>query len=212
MNHKRLFQLLAALPLAPILAAQPLEFEQTLQGVHFSAYSTNDASINNLTLTVTLTSTRDPQALSLSENDSGDIAPRGHTNTVMLRESLETDGTISAVELADLDANGFPEIYIYTHSAGSGSYGAVLAYASNRNLSMTPIYLPPLTDDPHLATGYMGHDEFTVGERALLRRFPVYKQGDSNAEPTGGMRQIDYQLRPGEAGWLLAPVNHLDSP
>jgi hypothetical protein len=49
----------------------------------------------------------------------------------------------------------------------------------------------------------MGHDEFAVVERTLARRFPVYRDGDTNARPTGGMRQLQYRLMPGEAGWRL---------
>jgi hypothetical protein len=49
----------------------------------------------------------------------------------------------------------------------------------------------------------MGHDEFAVVENVLARRFPVYRPGDTNAKPTGGVRQLQYKLVPGEAGWLL---------
>ena len=40
-------------------------------------------------------------------------------------------------------------------------------------------------------------------ENTLVQRFPVYKEGDANAEPTGGTRQLQYKLEPGEAGWVL---------
>jgi hypothetical protein len=60
------------------------------------------------------------------------------------------------------------------------------------------------------AKGYMGHDEFAVGEGSLLRRFPIYRSGDSNAAPTGGMRQLRYRLLPGEAGWILTPDRVVD--
>ena len=49
----------------------------------------------------------------------------------------------------------------------------------------------------------MGHDEFAVGEGTLVGRFPVYREGDKNAEPTGGTRQLQYKLEAGEAGWAL---------
>ena len=50
------------------------------------------------------------------------------------------------------------------------------------------------------ARGYQGHDAFAIVERYLVRRFPIYRKGDTNAKPTGGLRQIHYRLRPGEAG------------
>jgi hypothetical protein len=49
----------------------------------------------------------------------------------------------------------------------------------------------------------MGHDELRVVENALVRRFPVYRDGDTNAQPTGGTRQIRYKLGAGEAAWVL---------
>jgi hypothetical protein len=88
-------------------------------------------------------------------------------------------------------------------SAGSGSYGSLIAYASNRNRSISLITLPPLEDDPAMAEGYMGHDRFAVGEAVLVRRFPLYRAGDTNAKPTGGTRQVQYKLEAGEAGWVL---------
>ena len=33
--------------------------------------------------------------------------------------------------------------------------------------------------------------------------FPMYRAGDTNAKPTGGTRQLQYRLVPGEAGWML---------
>jgi len=49
----------------------------------------------------------------------------------------------------------------------------------------------------------MGHDDFAVVEQYLVRSFPIYKDGDSNASPSGGKRQLQYTLEPGEAGWQL---------
>ena len=95
-------------------------------------------------------------------------------------------------------------------SAGSGSYGSVIAYAVNKKQSVTEIFMPNLTDDPKLSKGYMGHDEFSIVENSLGRRFPIYLDGDSNAKPTGGIRQLEYQLVPCEAGWLLKVKNQID--
>ena len=88
--------------------------------------------------------------------------------------------------------------------AGSGA-GSLVAYAANRRKSLSEIYLPPLAEDPVASKGYMGHDEFRVVESTLVRRFPVYREGDTNAQPTGGTRQVQYKLKAGEAGWILRP-------
>lgn len=150
-----------------------------LQGYSFNVEATNAGSINRLTIT--------PKGL---KKQKGAV-------------TSEIEGTVSGAEIADLDANGFPEIYIYVTSAGSGSYGSLVAYAVNKGKSMTPIYLPPITDDPKASKGYMGHDEFAVVESSLARRFPVYGEGDSNASPSGKVRQLQYKLSAGEAGWVL---------
>lgn len=121
--------------------------------------------------------------------------------------SHEIDGTAYTAEAADLDANGWPEIYIYISSAGSGSYGSLVAYAVNSGKSITPIYLRPLTEDPAVSAGYMGHDNFAIVENRLVQRFPAYREGDTNSEPTGGTRQLQYRLVAGEAGWQLVVDN-----
>ena len=118
-------------------------------------------------------------------------------------QQAEIDGTAYRAELADLDGNGWPEVYVYISSAGSGSYGSLTAYAVNSGKSLSPIYLPPLEQSPEATEGYMGHDEFSVVENRLVRRFPVYKSKDTNAQPTGGTRQLQYRLEAGEAGWIL---------
>ncbi len=117
--------------------------------------------------------------------------------------SSEADGTVTGAQVADLDGNGSPEIYIYTTSAGSGSYGDLIAYAANNRKSLSEIYLPPLSESEDAALGYMGHDTFAITENSLVRRFPVYLAEDTNATPSGGLRQLSYQLEPGEAGWVL---------
>ena len=156
-------------------------FSQTveLQGISFRVTCPNDSSINILHVA--------PSGLSI---DNATI-------------EQEIDGTVSGTEMADLNADGYPELYVYVTSAGSGSYGLLIAYGSNRNKSISAIYLPSVSENKKLAKGYMGHDEFAVGEGALLHRFPIYREGDNNANPTGGMRQIQYKLIQGEAGWVL---------
>ena len=38
----------------------------------------------------------------------------------------------------------------------------------------------------------------------------VYLQGDTNAAPTGGTCQVQYQLKAGEARWQLVPDKVID--
>lgn len=114
---------------------------------------------------------------------------------------------ITKIELADLDENGFDELYIFTKSAGSGSYGKVIGYGSNRDKSLSPIYFLEIHENDLKVggqfEGYLGHDTFTLKKDKLIREFPVYKKGDSNANPTGGTKTVSYLLVKGEASWQL---------
>jgi hypothetical protein len=100
----------------------------------------------------------------------------------------QLDGKVVDVEIEDLNSDKYPEIVIYIQSAGSGSYGDVIAYSVNNGKSVSSAYLPPITDHPKASKGYMGHDEFTIIEHSLARRFPIYREGDTNSNPTGGLR------------------------
>lgn len=164
---------------APPPATAPYGKTLELQGVTFRVTSPNASSTNKLTIV--------PSGL------TGDNAPIVQ----------EVDGIVTGAEVEDLNSDGCPEIFVYVQSAGSGSYGSVVAYACNKRKSLSMIYLPPVSENPKASKGYMGHDAFAVVENRFVQRFPVYRPGDTNATPTGGMRQLHYKLVPGEAGWVL---------
>ena len=156
-------------------------FTRTLEllGIQFTVACPNDSSLSHLEIT--------PSGLEIDNSTVGQ----------------EVDGTVVGADVADLDGNGSPEIYVYVQSAGSGSYGTLAAYSANNRKSLSGIYLPPLSEGEEAARGYMGHDQFSVSSNRLIRRFPIYRDSDINARPTGGIRQLEYRLVPGEAGWLL---------
>jgi hypothetical protein len=153
------------------------EFE--LHGVRFVVEATDEGSLNQLTIT--------PSGLTISNDPA----------------TKEIDGRVTGADIADLDIDGYPEIYVWVNSAGSGSYGSVIGYAVNNGKSMSEVYFPEFDESKKYFKGYMGHDEFAVVESTFVRRFPIYKPSDSNAEPTGGTRQLQYKLQAGEAGWKL---------
>lgn len=158
-------------------AAFNKEFD--LHDVHFLVQATNNGSMNTLTIT--------PSGLS-------------EVNDVITRE---IDGTVTNAEVADINADRSPEIYVWVNSAGSGSYATPIGYSSNKNKSLSEITFPPISDDAVNSKGYMGHDEYAVVESVIVQRFPLYGEGDSNATPTGKTRQLQYKLTPGEAGWVM---------
>jgi hypothetical protein len=155
----------------------------TLQNISFDIKTTGAGSISQLSM----------QTKGL-ELDNQDIA-------------LEIDGQVIDAEIEDLNSDGFPEILIYTRSAGSGSYGNVIGYSVNNGKSISQIYFPELSENKEASIGYMGHDEFAIIETSLARRFPVYKDGDTNSNPTGGTRQIQYKMKDGEASRLFVIDN-----
>lgn len=106
-------------------------------------------------------------------------------------------------EIGDLNIDNYPEVFVYLTSEGSGSYGKLIGYSINNGKSVSQVYLPDISENNEVNKGYMGHDEMAIVENTFCQRFPVYVEGDSNANPTGGIRQIQYKLVDGESGRIL---------
>jgi len=157
---------------------------ETLQGITFHVQSSGKGSQQQLSITA-----------------SGGKGPFTPVRQVV-------NGSVVAARVADLNGNGQPEVYVFVQGAGSGSYGELVAYAVSNSPALLPISLQELSGP--MAQGYQGHDQFEVVESCLARRFPIYKAGDTNAKATGGVRQICYKLRQGEAGWILRPTSVLN--
>lgn len=179
---RRLSLLTALIVVSGAGSAEPTQKIIERQGVRFALSYSDAGSINTLHLDISIGSQP------LASIDS------------------EIDGTVTDVVSADLDGNGYPEIYLFVTSAGSGSYGSIVGWSSNRNRSFTPIAVAPLDSNVELAGGYMGHDRYSIEGGTLIRRFPIYNPGDTNASPSGGVRELHYQLVAGEAGWELRPA------
>ncbi len=134
------------------------------------------------------------------------IIPEGYPNTINGFEIKDTD-PVSRIFTLDLNQDGYEEFYIITKATGSGSYERIIGFASNNDLSITPVYVPKMTGKDLAVngdySGYMGHDSIYVAKEALYRKFPVYLEGDPNCCPTGGSTSLSYDLKAGEAGWIL---------
>ena len=151
----------------------------TLQGITFDIHASQQGSMNILII--------QPSGL---EHDNRLVA---HT----------IDGQVTNAEIEDLNSDGSPEVLVYITSAGSGSYGSVVGYSVNNKKSMSQIYFPPVTDNPNISEGYMGHDEFAIIETTFAQRFPIYRESDTNSNPTGGIRQVQYKLVDGETSRIF---------
>lgn len=162
---------------APAVSASGFDKTLGLQGIAFRVTCPNDSAKPIVTVT--------PSHLEID-------------NSPM---TAEADGHVTGAEVADLNADGSPEIYVVVRSADTPARVSLVAYAANRKKSLSGIFLPALADDARLAKGYRGGGELAIVERSLVRRFPIYRDGETT--PTGGTRQIQYTLAQGEAGWTL---------
>ena len=114
---------------------------------------------------------------------------------------------VEKVFLADLNRDGFEELYLVTRSAGSGSYAAVHGIASNKDKSATAIHVPELTEKDFqkgaFFAGFGGHNVIELEAGCLVNSFPVF---DDHYRRTGATRKVFYALVAGEAAWILKPV------
>ncbi len=162
-------------------AAESTAFDKTLSAgnLSFQIHCDNNSSLNKLTIK--------PSGLKVSNKEI----------------ILEADGAVTDAQIGDINHDSSPEIYVYISSAGSGSYGSLVAYSADHNKSLSPIHLKKMTQKQMKDWGYMGHDKFKLGIKSLDRSFPVYKKDDSNANPSGVSKTLHYRLAPGEAAWQL---------
>lgn len=141
---------------------------------------------------------------SITTPDSGQVremtvkAYRGESLLTNFR--VRVDGAIVGAEVTDLDKNRFPELYVYSTSDGSGSFGRVYAwqFLPDRKADIAPVNWQLAANE-----GYMGHDSLWVEPGILCRKYPVYEPGDANAQPSGGSRMKRYRLQPAGAAFQL---------
>lgn len=172
---------MAAVMLTTLGAAPAGAFDQTLvlHGVSFRVTCANDTPRPTLTIT--------PSKLTIDNSPMRD----------------ELDGHVVGAEVADLNADGSPEIYVFVGPPGTTTRRSVVAYAANQRKSLSAIYLPAVADDARAVAGYRGGDEVSIVKGSFVRRFAVYRDGDADGHPTGGRRQVEYTLARGEASWVF---------
>jgi hypothetical protein len=163
------------------LIASASEFKETLElnGIKFAVVATPNGGKTVLTIT--------PSGLKATNE------PVTH----------DIDGAVVRAEVADIDGNSDPEIYVYTVSSSADKRGGVIAHAVNNKKSMSEIYVPPIAEDNKHNAGYMGGDESAVVEGSFVTRFKIHDTSGASPRVTGKWRQIQYKLRPGEAGWKM---------
>jgi proteasome lid subunit RPN8/RPN11 len=130
-----------------------------------------------------------------------DVRFAGDTSAAALFADIDP---VSSILVGDLDGNGFDELYVLTQAAGSGSYGNIHGVASNKDKSLSQIYVPAVEEADMKAggkfEGYEGHDSFSISGKQMIREFPVKTAGKTK-------RTVTYVLKQGEASWKLDPVS-----
>lgn len=147
----------------------------------------------------------------VSAPDSGagrELAVKAYRGQLLLTNfRIGVEGNVVGAEVADLDKNRFPELYVYSRSRGSGSYGRVSGWQ----------FLPERKADVVLVnwrlpatSGYMGHDSLWIERDILCRKYPVFSTDSGNAEPTGTSRMVRYRLRSVGPGFALVAERNED--
>lgn len=108
--------------------------------------------------------------------------------------TLLFDGYAEDAEVEDLNADGSPELVVYTVSEGTGRFGNVFGFSVDKSGKMTRIEFPDVNDNVKLNKGYRGKDKFSLVERNLSQIFPVYNDSDPESQATGGTRQVVYKM------------------
>jgi len=162
---------------------------------------------------------RSPKSESISfevrttgDSDSGQLIVQTHGLEHDQLFQLEMEGKVTDTLITDLNADGFPELLVVIQSEGSGSYGSVIAFSVNNGKSVSQVSFRSESEHPEMYKGYMGHDRFFIKESKLFREFPIYREGDPNANQTGGIRHIQFKLVDGEASRMLIPEKITDLP
>ncbi|MNU86360.1 hypothetical protein D3C71_761180 [compost metagenome] len=110
--------------------------------------------------------------------------PKGRTDEVR----IPFQGSIADANIADLDADGFPEVYVYVRE-GKDQHIRLIAYNLNKGKSLSAIHLQENSTEK--VAPFKGGDEFRLVKGILFRRYPI-----ENSQKT---QQIQYKLEMGEA-------------
>jgi hypothetical protein len=116
---------------------------------------------------------------------------KGDTTKADSTEIRDVKGFLTNVAVADLDKDGNQEVYCFTQSKGTEMAGSVygIAYLNGKAITIQPGNIDQVSVE-----GYKGRDSFYVQAPYLMRTYPLYKQGDPDAVPSGGKKTVKYKL------------------
>jgi hypothetical protein len=115
---------------------------------------------------------------------------------------IEVSGQVHAAQLADLNTDGFPEVYVFTQQKENELKGNVYVFTSYRNRSYGQAYLRELPAANNLMPAQGGMDHFALEDGQLVRKVGPAAEGEA---ATAQATSIVYELKSGEASYQLVP-------
>lgn len=114
--------------------------------------------------------------------------------------SILLSGQIAYVMIDDLNNDNYPDLLLVSYSGPHFQYGITYVLASKENKSLLFFGSKDIMMDGKLSPGYRGHDQFSLFNGTLIQKFPLYNTGDTDENPTGGSRVVQYQMATSESG------------
>lgn len=132
------------------------------------------------------------------------VETRGFTNDQAPLDLGEIDPVIQ-VRLADLDKDGFEELYLVTQATGEETYGTIYGFYSDSDRDVLLISYegasPYTMKEGGPYEGYHGADAFFFNDNSLVNSFPV-----TLPEATASQgKEVYYKLVKEEGAIILRP-------
>jgi hypothetical protein len=127
----------------------------------------------------------------------------GSSDTILFDE-IEL---IDTVMIADINIDGFEELYIFTRGFSPGAYDHVFGVTSDEDKSYTEINFysvkPSEVAEQGFLNGWQGQDVYALENNSIKRTFPIYNAGDFYNSPSRGYRTLYYTIEKTEAGYYF---------
>ena len=118
---------------------------------------------------------------------------------------------IDTVLIADINNDGYEEMYIFTRGFFPRAYDHVFGVTSDEDKSYKEINFTPLKPSDVIKggdfDGYQGQDVYTLENNTIKRTFPVYNAGDFYDHPSRGYRYLYYTLEKTDSGYFFRLKN-----
>lgn len=105
----------------------------------------------------------------------------------------DVDYLARSAQAVDLTGDGKPELTVISKASGTFSNEMLDVYYLEGNV-FRRTGIPELEDK----SGYKGGERFRLEGRQIIRTVPLYRENDSDRNPSGGIRTFKYDFRDGK--------------